>query len=129
MDLSPSGMIAEAKAMAGSNADVQATIADIEKTIPQSRGHAGGAIVDKDVLPPGGSVTYTIIFVGGEPMEVAVFAAQPGMVDWHVYDENGNEIQSEAGDHFVNMPKWTGAFHVVLNNSTGGYAPYTFATN
>ncbi len=129
MDVSPTGMIAEAKQMAGNDKDALATIADIEKSIPASRGHPGGAIMDRDVLPPGGSVTYTITFAGGEPMEVAVFAAEPGMVDWHVYDENGNEIQSEAGDHFVNMPKWTGPFHVVLNNATGGYVPYSFATN
>jgi hypothetical protein len=129
MDMSPTALIAEAKQMAGDDKDTQAAIADIEKTIPESRGHPGGAILDKDVLPPGGSVTYTISFTGGEPMEIAVFADQPGMVDWHVYDENGNEIQSEAGDHFVNMPKWTGPFHVVLNNATGGYVPYSFATN
>jgi hypothetical protein len=129
LDVTPAGLLTEAKQMAGDDKDALATIADIEKSIPASRGHPGGAIMDRDVLPPGGSVTYTISFVGGEPMEICVFAAEPGMVDWHVYDENGNEIQSESGDHFVNMPKWTGPFHVVLNNSTGGYVPYTFATN
>ena len=129
MDVTPGGLIAEAKQMAGDDKDSLSTISQIEKNLPASRGHPGGAIMDRDILPPGGSITYTISFVGGEPMEVVVFAAAPGLVDWHVYDENGNEIQSEAGDHFVNMPRWTGAFHVVLTNATSFPVPYTFATN
>jgi hypothetical protein len=125
----PESLIQEAKTMAKDNPDTLASVQAIEKSIPASRGHPGGAIIDHDVLPPGGSMTYTITFSGGDPMEIAVFADTPGMIDWHVYDENGNEIDSESSDHFVNVPKWTGPFHVVLSNTTGGYVPYSFATN
>jgi hypothetical protein len=128
-DLTPDALIAEAKSVAGDDKDTLAAVEQIEKTLPQSRGHPGGAILDQDVLPPGGSMTYTITFNGEEPMEIAVFASTPGMIDWHVYDENGNEIISESSDHFVNVPKWTGPFRIVLTNLTGGYVPYSFATN
>jgi hypothetical protein len=129
MDVTPQGLIAEAKRMAGDDKDSLATISQIESKLPAARGHPGGAIMDRDVLAPGGSVTYTIAFVGGQPMEVVVFAPAPGLVEWHVYDENGNEIQSQLSDHFVSMPQWTGPFRVVLTNPTSGYVPYTFATN
>lgn len=128
-EFTPASLIKEAKEMAKDDKDALAAVEQIEKTLPASRGHPGGAIIDRDTLPPGGSVTYTITFNGSEPMEIAVFAGAPGIVDWHVYDENGNEIQSQASDHFENMPKWTGPFRIVLQNLTGAYVPYTFATN
>jgi hypothetical protein len=128
-DFTPDSLIAEAKTMAGSDPDTLAAVQQIEKTLPQSRGHPGGAILDQDILPPGGSMTYTIAFNGQEPMEIAVFAGSPGLIDWHIYDENGNEIISESSDHFVNVPKWTGPFRIVLTNLSGAYVPYSFATN
>jgi hypothetical protein len=128
-DFTPEALIQEAKTTAGDDKDALATVEQIERTLPQSRGHPGGAILDQDTLPPGGAMTYTIAFNGMEPMEIAVCAAAPGLIDWHVYDENGNEILSESCDHFVSIPRWTGPFRIVLTNLTGAFVHYSFATN
>jgi hypothetical protein len=122
-------LLKEARDMAKDNKEELTAIDEIEKTMPETRGHPGGAVVDHDVLLPGGSMTYTITFTGGDPMEIAVFANGNGVVDWHVYDESGNEITSQASDHFVNTPRWTGPFKIVLTNNTNGYLPYSLATN
>ncbi len=127
--LSSDALLAEAKVLAGGNADVAAAVDSIAKSIPESRGHVGGAYVDSDVLLVGQTMTYTMTLSGGDTMEIGVVCPFTGDITYHVYDENNNELSSLSTTDFLQVPKWTGKFRVVLVNNTNRNVPYTIATN
>jgi hypothetical protein len=127
--LASDALLAEAKALAGANADVAAAVDSIAKSTPEARGHVGGAYVDSDVLLVNQTITYTLSFTGGDSMEIGVVCPFAGDITYHVYDENNNEISSMSTVDFLSVPKWTGQFRVVLVNNTNRNVPYTMATN
>jgi hypothetical protein len=127
--LTPHDLLTEAKGMT-TDPDALSAIAQIEKSMPAlARQAIDGPRDDHDVIPPEGKTVYDIAFAGGQPMELSVCGNQSNAVDFHVFDEEGHEMQSDICDHFLATPPKTEHFKIVIRNTSKNYLSYWFMTN
>jgi hypothetical protein len=128
-DISPRGLLDEAKAMSGYNPAVVA----LANSVEFSRSAVGGPKRTVDVVEPLEADVYKITFRGGEVARVAVSGDGDTRLDLYVYDENGNLIASAVGpgdDCLASwVPKWTGKFVIKVVNLGRVSNRYILVTN
>ncbi len=131
-------LLADGKKLAGKDKTLAKWADDVEKAAKKAsggtRGAVGGPKYDVDSASPnGGTVRYTIAFVGGQFAEIAVNSLNGCDYDLYVYDQNGNAIVSDssyASSCYVNFcPRWTGPFIIVVKNRSRFSGAYQLLTN
>ncbi|MDR1456074.1 MAG: hypothetical protein LBJ01_10515 [Tannerella sp.] len=130
-------LIADARTLAGGDKSMLALVDQVAKSgaaeAEASKGRkAGPAAVSRRVEAQSSYVDY-VTFVKGELAEVAISGDGDTDLDLYVYDENGNLIDSDADytdDCYVSfLPKWTGAFKILVKNRGHVYNRYVLLVN
>lgn len=130
-DGSTAGLLAEARAMAGQN---QALIASIDRiAATESKGRTAGPSRTIERVNSNTTDVYDIEFRGGEQAVVLVSGDGDTDLDLFIYDENGNEIctDEDLTDQLICewQPRWTGNFKVKVKNHGDVYNQYELYTN
>jgi hypothetical protein len=124
-------MLAKARDLAGGDETLIALIEDAEAE--GSRGRIGGAIRRLSRLPGGYTDVHTVPFYGGVRAEIAIVGDGDSDLDVVVLDENGNTIcydVSYSDKVYCNwVPRWNGAFRVVVENTGRSRNSYYLLTN
>lgn len=116
-----SRMLAIARRLAGGNEKLLSLIDGLVSLTPKAP--LVGAQWNVDVVASGGTSTYSITFRGGETAEIAVFCQGDAALRLRIFDEYDREICVEDGaDKSTSTlycswrPKWTGPFHITIEN-------------
>jgi hypothetical protein len=127
-------LLADAQALAKQQGnDAVASLAEKESKITAQRDAVGGPVRHVDRVRAGYTDSYTVTFKGGEEAIVAVIGDGDCDLDLYVYDENGNLVgkDTDGTDRCLVRwtPRWTGKFHIKIENICIVYADYILATN
>ena len=133
-DYSVEQLLADGKKLAAGDKTLTKWANEVEKTIKKgTRGALGGPKWDIDCASGGGSFRYTISFQGRAYAEVSVQSLDGCDYDVFIYDEGGNLITSDASysssAYASFVPRWTGAFTIVVKNSSRYAGRYKILTN
>ena len=114
-------LIADARRFAGNDQAMIAWATQVERALnTRTRGAVGGPREGWDIVGPGGTVTFNISFRANELAEVLVLGDGSTILDIFVYDNNGNLITRTdvyTSDAYTSwVPRWTGAFSIVVRN-------------
>ncbi|MDR0474996.1 MAG: hypothetical protein LBH43_15145 [Treponema sp.] len=120
-EFTPANLLADARKMAGRDNIMIAWADEVGKLLRISpTGAAGGPKVGRDIVSPGGTVTFNAAFRRNELAEVLVAGDGTAILDIFVYDQNGSLIVNSdvnTYDAYVNwVPEWTGSFDIVVKN-------------
>ena len=125
-------LYALAKQFAGTNEALQTLIED-SKASGATKGAGGGPKSGTTSVLAGDTDVFRITFRGGEWAEVTVVGDGDTDLDLHVYDENGNLVDSDTDVTDVAycgwIPRWTGTFRVEVKNWGRVYNRYRITTN
>ncbi len=87
----------------------------------------------QDTVQPGGTAVYTVVFTGGQLAEAGVAGDGDSDLDLLVYDDNDHLVCRSAGSNDREYcrwwPRWTGAFHIEIQNLGTVANLYRLATN
>ena len=127
-------LIAEARKLAGNDAEMLAKVAELDQSA--ERGRVGGP---RYITTRVGAYstdrwnTDGMWFRGGELAEVGIIGDGDTDLDLFVYDENGNVICSSetySDTEYCSWgPRWTGPFLVIVRNFGSVWNEYTLMTN
>ncbi|MDR0474998.1 MAG: hypothetical protein LBH43_15155 [Treponema sp.] len=120
-EFTPANLLADARKMAGRDRTMTAWADDVDKLLKAgTRGAAGGPKVGRDIAPPGGTVTFTVVFRANELAEVLLVGDGSTILDIFIYDPNGNLVvytDVSTYDAYLNwVPRVTGSFDIVVKN-------------
>lgn len=125
-------LYALAEQYAGTNEALQTLIED-SKASEDTKGARGGPKSGTTSILAGDTDVFRITFRGGEWAEVTVIGDGDTDLDLHVYDENGNLVDSDTDDTDVAycswIPRWTGTFRIEVKNWGRVYNEYRMTTN
>ena len=126
-----SGLLDEARAMAGPDATLQPVIQRIAAM--ESKGRVEGPARHSDSVLAGQTDIYRMSFRGGEPARILIDGDGDTDLDLYVYDQNGNRICSDT-DYTDTLycawtPAWTGSYRVEVKNLGRVYNSYFLVTN
>lgn len=133
----PKHLLAEAKELAGEDAQLLAQIEAVEKKMAAqaegTRGSTLGPIEYVDRVNANSYNLYYIPFRGNELGEVYIIGDGDTDLDLYVYDENGNlgvYDNSYGSNCYVNfVPKWTQKVTVKVVNRGNVYSDFILLTN
>lgn len=130
VSLDPAKLLADAKALAGTDGVLLALIDDVNSNV---RGAVGGAKYSNTRVEARSTDSYNIRFRANELAIVTVVGDGDTDLDLYVYDNNGNLIDSDT-DYTDNCvctwtPRWTGNFRIRVVNRGNVYNQYILRTN
>ena len=134
LNFTPEGLLASAREMAGDNEAVTALIDQAESMVGQDRGRVGGPRVAYDRVLAGRTDRWNLgEFRANERAEVRVRGDGDTDLDCFIYDQNGNEIDSDVDytDYCILRwyPRWQGPFTLYIRNLGSVYNRYVLSTN
>ena len=125
-------LYALATQFAGTNEALQTLIED-SKISEATRGATGGPKSGTTSVSAYDTDVFRITFRGGVRAEVTVVGDGDTDLDLHVYDENGNLIDSDTDVTDIAYcswtPRWTGTFRIEVKNWGRVYNEYRITTN
>jgi hypothetical protein len=126
-------LLKEARDAAGGNESLLSRIAKLEASAPKSRGRRSGPGIATSCVSARSVDTFTDTFRASEGALVSIRGDGDTDLDCWVYDENGNEIDSDTDgtDHCVLSwtPRWRGTFEIRVSNLGSMSNCYTLTTN
>lgn len=126
-------LLAEAKALCGSDDKMKGEVDGIYAMGAHARGNTAGVEVYCDLALAEGEDDYYFEFQGGEWADISAIGDGTSDLDLYVYDENDNlvECDTDCTDscYVTFMPAWTGVFHVKVMNAGDVANAYTLRTN
>ena len=130
VSLDPAKLLADAKALAGTDGVLLALIDDVNTNV---RGAVGGSKYSYTRVEARSTDSYNIRFRANEVAIVTVIGDGDTDLDLYVYDNNGNLIDSDT-DYTDNCvctwtPRWTGNFRIRVVNRGNVYNQYILRTN
>lgn len=133
----PQQLLADAKEMAGNDAEINALIKRTEQEIKDfakaSRGAVGGAVTVTRRVNANSYNMYTVRFWAGELAEVGVVGDGDTDLDLYIYDEDGDLVVRDIdyGDvcYCSWVPSRTSVYVVKVVNLGNVYNEFTLLTN
>jgi hypothetical protein len=129
--VSADSVLAEARDLA--KGDKVITLLVDETAAMGSAAPEGQPGTHQDLVQPGDTDVYSVVFTGGQLAEAGVAGDGGSDLDLLVYDENDHLVCRSAGssdrEYCRWWPRWTGAFRIEVQNLGTAANSYRLATN